>query len=262
MSLYTPASSFKSLFNLKKIRSRSRGPQTAGTPTAGPLAMAHMAQLVLRSWLLWCRDACVATFDQLNDMRPYCTITCTMSSYILYIIMTYIYLKYGLYLYKVSCHLFSINAASCYEGWEIAHPLTTKVGQHGTEREQCCLSWEIMWLFWATARLDGYCFTSAKIKQQNRHSMCEVEKTGKRKKVVWELNDEDTDSSNGTWWRIGWVDDFQPDGRGFDSRSSRHVGTLGKSFTYSCLCASAWNSDTVSVLQSEAPLSSRGLEGS
>ena len=28
-------------------------------------------------------------------------------------------------------------------------------------------------------------------------------------------------------------------GRGFDSRSSRHVGTLGKSFTYSCLCASA-----------------------
>ena len=31
----------------------------------------------------------------------------------------------------------------------------------------------------------------------------------------------------------------QPKGRGFDSRSSRHVGTLGKSFTYSCLCAMA-----------------------
>ena len=51
----------------------------------------------------------------------------------------------------------------------------------------------------------------------------------------------------GTWWRLGWVDSFQPEGRGFDSRSSRQVGTLGKSFTCSCLCASAWNSDTVSV---------------
>ena len=52
----------------------------------------------------------------------------------------------------------------------------------------------------------------------------------------------------GTWWRLGWDDDLQPEGRGFDYRSSRHVGTLGKSFTRSCLCASAWNSDTVSVL--------------
>ena len=31
----------------------------------------------------------------------------------------------------------------------------------------------------------------------------------------------------GTWWRICWVDDFQPEGRGFDSSSNRHVGTLG-----------------------------------
>src|SRR6218665_3963408 len=38
-----------------------------------------------------------------------------------------------------------------------------------------------------------------------------------------------------TWYY--WLS-FQPEGRGFDSRSSRHVGTLGKSFTYSCLCAS------------------------
>ena len=52
----------------------------------------------------------------------------------------------------------------------------------------------------------------------------------------------------GTRWRLGWVDSFQPEGHGFDSRSSHPVGTLGKSFTYSCLCASAWNSDTVSVL--------------
>ena len=47
---------------------------------------------------------------------------------------------------------------------------------------------------------------------------------------------------------FGRVDDFQPKGHGFDSRSSRHVGILGKSFTYSCLCDSAWNSGKVSVL--------------
>src|SRR6218665_2236378 len=35
------------------------------------------------------------------------------------------------------------------------------------------------------------------------------------------------------------VFDFQPGGRGFYFRSSRHVGTLGKFFTYSCLWASA-----------------------
>ena len=29
----------------------------------------------------------------------------------------------------------------------------------------------------------------------------------------------------GTWWCLGWDDYFQPEGRGFDSRSSRHVGT-------------------------------------
>ena len=34
---------------------------------------------------------------------------------------------------------------------------------------------------------------------------------------------------------IGRVDAFRPDGRWFESRSSRHVGTLSKSFTYSCL---------------------------
>ena len=28
------------------------------------------------------------------------------------------------------------------------------------------------------------------------------------------------------WWRIGKVDDSQPEARGFDSRSSWHVGTL------------------------------------
>ena len=62
----------------------------------------------------------------------------------------------------------------------------------------------------------------------------------------WKSAMEGYDS--GTWWRLGWDDDFQQEDRGFDSHSSRHVGTFGKSFTCSCLCASAWNSDTVSVL--------------
>ena len=46
-------------------------------------------------------------------------------------------------------------------------------------------------------------------------------------------------TASGTWWRIGRVG-FQPEGRGFDPCSNRHIGTLGKSFTCSCLCASAW----------------------
>ena len=37
------------------------------------------------------------------------------------------------------------------------------------------------------------------------------------------------------WWHIGRGDAFRPEGRGFESRSSRAVGTLGKSFTHSCL---------------------------
>src|SRR6218665_1585453 len=37
------------------------------------------------------------------------------------------------------------------------------------------------------------------------------------------------------WWRIGRDDAFRPDDRGLDSRSGRHVETLSKSFTYSCL---------------------------
>ena len=47
---------------------------------------------------------------------------------------------------------------------------------------------------------------------------------------------------------IGRFDAFRLKGHGFDSRSCRHVGTLGKSFTHSYLCASAWNSGTVSLL--------------
>src|SRR6218665_2390599 len=39
----------------------------------------------------------------------------------------------------------------------------------------------------------------------------------------------------GTWWFFGRVDSCRPEGHGFESRSSRHVGTLDKSFTHSCL---------------------------
>ena len=37
----------------------------------------------------------------------------------------------------------------------------------------------------------------------------------------------------GAWWPIGRFDAIRPKGRGFESRSSRHVVTLGKSFTRS-----------------------------
>ena len=41
--------------------------------------------------------------------------------------------------------------------------------------------------------------------------------------------------SCGSWWLIGRFDAVRPKGRGFESRSGRHVGTLGKSRTRSCL---------------------------
>ena len=39
----------------------------------------------------------------------------------------------------------------------------------------------------------------------------------------------------GAWWLIGRFEAFRPKGRGFEYRCSRHVGSLGKSFTRSCL---------------------------
>src|SRR6218665_3069197 len=39
----------------------------------------------------------------------------------------------------------------------------------------------------------------------------------------------------GRRWIIGRVYTCQPEGRGFESLSSRHIGTLGKSSTHSCL---------------------------
>jgi len=38
-----------------------------------------------------------------------------------------------------------------------------------------------------------------------------------------------------TWWGIGRVEAFQPEGPELESCSNCHVGTLGKSLTHSCL---------------------------
>ena len=66
----------------------------------------------------------------------------------------------------------------------------------------------------------------------------------------------------GRVWRIGRVDAFRPKGHGFDSRSSRHVSTLGKSFIYSYLWRFGVKFRHSIRAVSEAPLSSRpsGLE--
>ena len=42
-------------------------------------------------------------------------------------------------------------------------------------------------------------------------------------------------SKSVAWWLTGRFNDFHPKGRRFESRPSGHVGTLGKSFTRSCL---------------------------
>jgi len=39
----------------------------------------------------------------------------------------------------------------------------------------------------------------------------------------------------GTWYLSGKFGALRPQGRSFESHSSLHVGTLGKSFTHSCL---------------------------
>ena len=64
----------------------------------------------------------------------------------------------------------------------------------------------------------------------------------------------------GEWWLIGRFDAFRPNGRGFESRSSRQVGMLGKSFTYSCLWRFGVKLRHSIRAVSGAPLSSRGLE--
>ena len=62
------------------------------------------------------------------------------------------------------------------------------------------------------------------------------------------------------WWLTGRFVDFRPKDRKFESRSNRHVGTLGKSFTRSCLwCFDVKLRHSIHAV-SGAPLSSGGLE--
>ena len=64
-----------------------------------------------------------------------------------------------------------------------------------------------------------------------------------------------------TWWRIGRVEAFRPEGRGFESRSSSYVGTLGKSLlTRNCLWRFGVKLRNSIRAVSEALLSNSGLE--
>src|SRR6218665_1938841 len=64
----------------------------------------------------------------------------------------------------------------------------------------------------------------------------------------------------GVWWLIGRFVAFNPKGRRFESHSSCHVGTLGKSFTRSCLQLFSVKLQHSIHAVSGAPLSSSGLE--
>jgi len=61
------------------------------------------------------------------------------------------------------------------------------------------------------------------------------------------------------WWHVGRFYTLYPKGRGFKSRSRRHVGTLGKSFTQLPV---ALRRETLTQYPyvSGVPLSSGGLE--
>ena len=64
----------------------------------------------------------------------------------------------------------------------------------------------------------------------------------------------------GRVWHIGRVDAFRPKDHGLDSRSSRHIGTLGKSLTHNCLwhIGMKFQHSIRAVL--EVPLTRNGLE--
>ena len=61
-------------------------------------------------------------------------------------------------------------------------------------------------------------------------------------------------------WLIGRDDTFRPKGHGFDSRSSRHVGTLGKFLTHNYLWRFGVKLRHSICAMSVAPMSSSGLE--
>ena len=75
----------------------------------------------------------------------------------------------------------------------------------------------------------------------------EINKEHDGQPIQWRIIEVDTGTdkrtqiqiraySNGNaWWLSGEFWAVRPEGRRFESHSSRHVGTLGKSFTLSCL---------------------------
>ena len=62
------------------------------------------------------------------------------------------------------------------------------------------------------------------------------------------------------WWLIGRFDTFRPKGRSFESRFSRHLGTLEKSFTCSYLWHFGMKLRHSIRAMLGVPLSSSGLE--
>ena len=77
--------------------------------------------------------------------------------------------------------------------------------------------------------------------------------------TVYHVTPYTTSYVYGAWWLICRFVTFRPKGRGFEFRSSRHVGILGKSFTRSCLwrCGVKFRHSISAVLG--APQSSGGL---
>ena len=53
--------------------------------------------------------------------------------------------------------------------------------------------------------------------------------------LIWKVSIYNDDNYIGAWWLSGKFDVLRPKGSRFEYHSSRHVGTLGKSFTRTCL---------------------------
>src|SRR6218665_2513417 len=75
------------------------------------------------------------------------------------------------------------------------------------------------------------CFIQGILSTQPRRAkhLCLVSTQLHMRCYVWSVEHEHC----GAWWLIGRFDTFRSEGRGFESRSGHHVGTLGKFFTRS-----------------------------
>ena len=78
--------------------------------------------------------------------------------------------------------------------------------------------------------------------------------------IILITDNKNPDDICGTWWRFDRVNALHPKGYGFDSRCSRHVGKLGKSFIHSCLWRFSVKFRHSICAVSGALLSGRGLE--